>query len=117
VALLVCGDLFNYKKHAGCENWSKLSPQLSGMQLHTGGGPIGIRYDGKMKTGELDRAVPYTIEIHCSGNRTLGHAGRFIAKAFSVWVPIMQQVGLLNPQESVDAELLEHLSAFANDRL
>ena len=113
--LLVCGDLFNYKKHGGSQNRSKLSPELSGMRLQTAGQPIRLRYDGKMKTGELGRAVPYAIEIHCSENRTLGDAVKFIAKAFSVWIPIMEQIGLLDRQDAVESVLLDELAEFTKD--
>ena len=113
--LLVCGDLFNYKKHGGSQNRSKLSPELSGMELQTAWQVIGLRYNGKMKMGELDRAVPYTIEIHCSENRTLGNAVMFIAKAFSVWVPIMEQIGLLNSEDALGVTLLAELAKFAKD--
>ncbi len=113
--LLVCGDLFNYKKHGGCENRSKLSPELSGMKLQRAGQVIELRYDGKMKTGELGRAVPYAIEIHCSENRTLGDAVKYIAKAFSVWVPTIEQIGLLDRQDAVDAVLLDELAVFTKD--
>jgi len=113
--LLVCGDLFNTKKHGGNENRSKLFPELSGMKLLTAGSPIGIRFDGTMKTGDLDRAVPYVIEIHCSENRTLGNAVRFVSKAFSVWIPIMKQIGLLVRTNNVDTRLLDELEAFAQD--
>lgn len=112
VSLLVCGDLFNYKKHGGCENRSKLSPLLSGATLKTEGGPIGLRFDGKMKSGELDRSVPFVVEIYCSENRTLGNAVEFISKAFSIWTPIMRQIGLLRQEDGVDAMLLKELAQF-----
>src|SRR5579872_1060672 len=59
-ALLVCGDLFNAKKHGSCGNKSNLSPMLSpGMSLQSAGKPLSISYDGQMKTGTIGPAVPY----------------------------------------------------------
>ena len=74
-----------------------------------------LRYDGKMKTGDLDRTVPYGIEIRCSENRTLGDAVKFIAKAFSVWVPIMERIELLDRRDAVEAVLLDELAKFTKD--
>lgn len=115
VPLLVCGDLFNYKKHGGCENRSNLSPFLSGMKMTPGTSPIGIQYNGQMKTGSVDRAVPFTIEIYCAENRTLGNAVRFIAKAFSTWIPVLEKTNLLNTCDKVEATLLGRLADFATD--
>ena len=115
IPLQVCGDLFNAKKHGGNNNDSKLDLELSEMKLQTANETIGIRYDGQMKTGDLNRAVPYCVEIYCSENRTLGDAVRYISRAFSQWTPVIRTIGLLDDSDSLDARLLMEIEPFAQD--
>jgi hypothetical protein len=112
VPLLVCGDLFNAKKHSGNESRSGHRPTLSELSFKAPGGPIGIFFDGVSKTGELTRPVGYSIEIRTDNGESLGSAVDYISKAFGVWTSIVEQNGLLSNEVNVEKYVLQKLKEF-----
>ena len=113
--LQVCSDLANKKKHGRTENRSGLSPYLSLVNLDTSkSGVIEIFYDGSFKEKELlvtnDVPIPYTVEILVNDEtKSLGNAVDYICKAFHCWLPVIQEMAILNENDPESSELAKLL--------
>jgi hypothetical protein len=115
LALLLCSDLINAKKHGECKNRSGYGPRLGGLRIDiNGNGAVAMRYDGAAKEDEIlvthRVPVPFQVEIISGDGRgTFGNAAEVIEKAFDVWRQVICQLGILAAPDPESQLLLRHL--------
>lgn len=125
--LRVCADLANEKKHGGCENRSTLNPRLgvlsenpevdgSGVvEFDTDAcGSVEFFYQGATKEKELlvtnPVPIPFRVDILVSdGKSGKRDAVSFIYEAFRQWFPVIEQLGLLPPEDRESVALRARL--------
>jgi hypothetical protein len=120
--LMLCADLYNYKKHGGHSNRSGYDPILHGIQTDTSkSGVLGLYINSATQTSNIRTShsapVPYRIEIRSrDGRHSFGDALVVILRGFAFWFPFIRQHGVLTPidEESQDilggmARIEEHL--------
>lgn len=111
VNLLICADLTNYKKHAGNENQSRLNPRLNDVvEFDTSrSGCLEQCYNGAMKTGELlvtnKEPIPFWVNVLDGDSNVIGNAADILRSAFDHWLPVIDQLGVLDGAGREDEEL------------
>jgi hypothetical protein len=113
VNFLLCGDLFNRKKHEDHDNRSGYDPILGGFHLVTGG-LCGIYYDGATKQGQIFAYKPTEMEywvdiISTDGIHKFGNALMIIARAFCYWLPLIHQLGILVEGDKESESIIREL--------
>lgn len=116
-ALQICADLANEKKHGACENRSGLSPALGTwteneearregvVEFDTSkSGVLELYYEGSTKTKELlvtNRApIPFRVDILLNdGTSYRRDAVTVIYDAFKLWLPLIDDLEILDPDD------------------
>jgi hypothetical protein len=114
IALRICGDLIDSKKHgAGC-NKSGFAPTVGAVALKLSG-TVGMKYDGAIAVDEIlvtrPDPIEYTVEIVSHDGKT-GDALELIRKAMSPWCEVLKKAEFLESRDSRTTKLKEMFDRF-----
>ena len=111
----ICGDIGNHKKHGHSQNFSGLSPRLAEEVVFdmSQSGMSEFYYNGATKLGELlvtnPVPIPYRVDVLDSAGAFLGNAADIIREGFDHWLPLIDQLGVLDGTGKDDLALREIL--------
>ncbi len=114
--LVVCADLANRRKH-GHSDRSRLDPRLGQVAFDTSNSGVSLyAYDGAAKedTFAVSKPAPisYTVELALA-DTPIPDAVDFIWRAFLEWLPLINELGILAPDEAENRHLRKRLAQLA----
>jgi hypothetical protein len=113
-ALTIVADLSNANKHGENRNRSGLRPHIELVIFDTSqNGKVELFYDGATKEKELlvekRQPIPFTVELRVNNGAVFGDAVQIIDDALTDWLPLVEQLKLLWPDNREVRHLREQL--------